>query len=195
MIPDELQPEILLSAYAAGIFPMADRRGRIEWFSPPRRAIIELHDFKVPRSLRQRARRGGFDIRINTCFEQVIRLCADRLGGTWISPEIIAAYCRLRELGFAHSVETFYGDELAGGLYGVSLGGAFFGESMFTRRTDGSKLALLALVDRMRARRMTLLDIQFLTPHLARFGASQIPRKAYLARLHQALRLPVSFAD
>ena len=194
---EELKPEILLSAYANGIFPMADEQDEIRWYSPDPRAVIELDRFKVSRSLRQRIRRGDFEIRYNTCFERVIRQCADREDGTWISRAIIESYGRLHELGYAHSVETFYGAELAGGLYGVSLGGAFFGESMFTDppRPDGSKLALVALVERMKERRMTLLDIQFLTPHLKRFGAVEISRAEYLRRLESAVRLETSFIN
>ncbi len=190
---DELKPDILIRAYCAGIFPMADETGRIGWYSPDPRAIIELDQFKIPRSLRQRIRKGGYQIRINTCFERVVRRCADRDEGTWISDDIIEAYRRLHQLGCAHSVETFFGEELAGGLYGVSLGGAYFGESMFTDQTDGSKLALVGLVERMNKRNMLLLDVQFMTPHLKRFGACEICRAEYLERLEQALQAEVSF--
>ncbi len=192
---EELKPELLLSAYANGIFPMADEPEEIRWYSPDPRAVIELDGFKIPRSLKQRLRRGDFEIKYNTCFERVIRCCADREDGTWISRDIIGSYGCLHELGYAHSVETFYGDELAGGLYGVSLGGAFFGESMFTDITDGSKLALVALVARMQERGMPLLDIQFLTPHLKRFGAVEIARDEYLRRLESAVQLETSFID
>ena len=192
---EELKPEILLSAYANGIFPMADEQEEIRWYSPDPRAVIELDHFKLPRSLKQHIRRGDYEIRFNTCFDSVIRQCADREDGTWISRDIIESYGRLHELGYAHSVETFYGEELAGGLYGVSLGGAFFGESMFTDITDGSKLALVALVERMQERRMTLLDIQFLTPHLKRFGAVEISRDEYLRRLESAVHLETSFIN
>ncbi len=194
-IPPDLQPESLLGAYAMGIFPMADRNGCLEWFSPDPRAILELNRFKISRSLRSRIRKNGYEIRINTCFRTVIERCADRSEGTWISREIIEAYCLLREWGFAHSVETFFGNQLAGGLYGVSLGGAFFGESMFTLLPDGSKLALVALVERMKQRGMTLLDIQFMTDHLARFGATEISRAEYLQRLNFAIQQPIRFAD
>ena len=194
---EELKPEILLGAYADGMFPMADEQDQIRWYSPDPRAVIELDRFKISRSLRQRIRRGGFEVRYNTCFERVMRRCTDREDGTWISRDIIESYGRLHELGYAHSVETFYGEELAGGLYGVSLGGAFFGESMFTDppRRDGSKLALVALVERMQERRMTLLDIQFLTPHLQRFGAVEISRDEYLRRLESAVQLETSFIN
>jgi leucyl/phenylalanyl-tRNA--protein transferase len=191
--PDELQPEFLLAAYASGIFPMA-QDGEIAWYSPEPRAILELDQFKAPRSLRQRVRRGGYDIRVNQDFRRVMECCADRPEGTWISPAIVEAYCRLHQIGRAHSVETYYNNELAGGLYGACLGGAFFGESMFTLCTDGSKLALVALVERLVQRGFELLDVQFLTPHLARFGAVEIPRKEYLRRLRRALQLDVTFA-
>lgn len=195
MIPEELQPEFLLRAYAIGVFPMADETGEINWYSPDPRAIIELDDMPISRSLKQRIKRGGYTIRINTRFDEVVSRCADRGEGTWISPHIIDAYRRLRYVGYAHSVEVHCGDELAGGLYGVSLGAAFFGESMFSSRTDASKLALVALVERLRRRGMLLLDVQFLTDHLARFGAVEIPRREYLQRLRRALELDVTFVD
>ena len=189
-----LTPEVLVRAYAAGLFPM-DVEGRIEWFSPDPRTIIDLDAFRAPRNIRQRYRNRHFEIRINSRFEEVIRACADRDEGTWISDEIVAAYTELHRLGLAHSVESWREGELAGGLYGVALGGAFFGESMFYRQADASKIALVALVERMKARGYVLLDVQFTTRHLERFGAIQIPRAEYLARLKEAVRLPVTFAD
>lgn len=192
---DELQPDILLGAYRVGLFPMADDSGEISWFSPDPRAIIGLDDLKISRSLRQRIRKGNYETKINTCFQTVIERCADRETDTWISGDIAEAYCILHELGFAHSIETFYDGELAGGLYGVSLAGAFFGESMFTDLTDGSKLALVALVDHMKRRGMCLLDIQFLTPHLLRFGAKEVARVEYLQQLEHALSLDLTFVD
>lgn len=191
---EELQPDMLLGAYCAGLFPMADDSGEISWFSPDPRAILPLDEFNMPRSLRQRIRKGDYEIKIDTCFQTVMDRCADRGEGTWISDDITEAYCKLHDMGHAHSVETFYGDELAGGLYGVSLGGAFFGESMFTDLTDGSKLALAALVERMKQRGLRLLDIQFITPHLLRFGAKEVPRAEYLRQLEHALSLEVTFA-
>lgn len=190
---EELQPDTLLGAYCAGIFPMADDSGEISWFSPDPRAIIPLDEFNIPRSLRQRIRKGNYETKIDTCFQTVISRCAVREEGTWISDHIAEAYCKLHDLGHAHSIETFYEGELAGGLYGVSLGGAFFGESMFTDRTDGSKLALAALVRHMKQRGLALLDIQFLTPHLLRFGAKEVPRAEYLRQLKHALSLEVTF--
>lgn len=189
-----LSRDILVAAYRQGIFPM-DVDGEIQWFSPDPRAVIDLDGFHAPRSLRQVYRRGVFEIRINTRFEEVMRACAERPEGTWISGEIVDAYTALHRLGLAHSVETWREGELAGGLYGVSLGGAFFGESMFHRETDASKVALAALVERMRHRGFLLLDIQFLTPHLARFGAREIPRRAYLRRLAAALAVATTFVD
>ncbi len=191
--PQALTPDLLVRAYCAGFFPMADsRRGRIRWYSPDPRAVIPLESFHVPRSLRRTIRRGLFDVRVNTAFRAVIRACAER-PETWISDEIVRAYEALHALGLAHSVETWQGERLVGGLYGVALGGAFFGESMFSRVTDASKVALVALVERLRARGFTLLDTQFLTPHLARFGAVEIPRGEYLRRLAAALRLECRF--
>ena len=195
MIPDELQPDNLLRAYGAGIFPMADDSGEISWYSPDPRAVIDLKQFKTPRSLRQRINKGGYRVTIDTCFERVMRQCARRSEGTWISEDIIAAYCELHKLGYAHSFETYYGEHLAGGLYGVSLAGAYFGESMFTAKTDGSKLALVALVNRMRERNMTLLDIQFITPHLKRFGAGEISRAKYMDELAAALKADTRLTD
>lgn len=190
----DLSPRRLLSAYMAGVFPMSDDSGRIHWLSPDPRAVIALDNLKVSRSLRAVIRRRVFDIRIDTSFEDVLLACADRPDGTWISHEIVVAYCTLRELGYAHSVEAWQKGRLVGGLYGVAIGGAFFGESMFHRVTDASKAALAHLVDRMRDRGMTLLDVQFLTGHLESLGAAEIPRAEYLTRLQTAIRLPVCFA-
>ena len=189
-----LTPDVLIAAYANGIFPM-DVDGIIRWFSPDPRTIIELDTFHVPRNLARRCRSGLFEIRIDTRFREVIQLCADRPEGTWISEEIVEAYTRLHERGFAHSIESWRKNELVGGLYGVALGGAFFGESMFTRQTDAAKVAMVALVERMKVRGLVLLDVQFTTAHLERFGAIEIPRAEYLTRLAEALALPVSFVD
>lgn len=194
MKPIPLTPEVLVAAYAQGIFPM-DVEGRLEWFSPDPRAILPLDAFHVSRTLAQLCRQRVFDVRVDQRFADVMIACADRPDGTWISPEIIDAYTRLHELGLAHSVEAYRDDELAGGLYGVALGGAFFGESMFHRRRDASKVALVHLVKRMRARGFRLLDVQFQTPHLARFGVVEISRRAYMARLRAALETPCRFAD
>lgn len=194
MIP----PNLLVSAYASGWFPMAVEEGEIRWFSPDPRGILPLDGVHVPARLARVIRRGTFRIEINTAFEAVMRGCAeadrgDEEGGTWIDAEILESYIELHKLGIAHSVEAWRGDELAGGLYGVALGGAFFGESMFHRVTDASKVALVALVERLRTRGFELLDIQWLTPHLARFGAIEIPRREYLRRLDAALKLRPAF--
>lgn len=191
-----LTSDVLVAAYMQGIFPM-DLDGTIHWFSPDPRAIIELDELKVSRSLRQVCRSGRYEVRIDTRFAEVIRACADREDedGTWISEEIIEAYTRLHHSGLAHSVESWHEGELAGGLYGVAIGGAFFGESMFHWRRDASKVALVALVERMRDRGFGLLDIQFMTEHLAQFGAVEIPRSDYLTRLQAALQAETSFVD
>ncbi|MBK8915767.1 MAG: leucyl/phenylalanyl-tRNA--protein transferase [Phycisphaerales bacterium] len=190
-----LTPEFVLRAYAAGYFPMADPRGRIQWLSPDPRGIFELDGLRVSRSLRKTIAAGVFEVRVNTAFAAVMDGCGDRDEGTWISRGIHRVYNQLHQRGFAHSVETWAGDELVGGLYGVALGGAFFGESMFHRRTDASKVALVGLVERMRNRGFTLLDTQFQTPHLASLGATEIPRAEYLRRLESALRLDRRFVD
>jgi leucyl/phenylalanyl-tRNA--protein transferase len=189
-----LTPEVLVAAYASGIFPM-DVDGELCWFSPDPRTIIPLDSFHASKTLMQTYRQGRFEMRIDTAFEAVMRGCGHRDEGTWISEEIVEAYCQLHELGAAHSVETWRNGELAGGLYGVALGGAFFGESMFSRQRDASKVALVALVQRMRERGFTLLDVQFTTEHLARFGAIEIPREEYLARLATSLQAHVHFVD
>lgn len=187
-----LPPKLLISAYLQGIFPMGVD-GRIEWFSPDPRAILPLEAFHAPRTLRQLVRQRRFDVEINKSFRAVMEACADREDGTWISREIIRAYTELHRLGLAHSVEAWKDGRLAGGLYGVSIGGAFFGESMFHAARDASKVALVALVERMRDRGFALLDVQFMTTHLRRFGAVEIPREDYLTRLANAVELPVTF--
>lgn len=185
-----LDPETLLSAYAQGLFPMAARDGKIQFFTANPRGILPLNAFHVPKTLGQLVRREppAFDIRINGDFKRTMRACAlCRAEGTWITDELIAAYVRLHELGMAHSVEAWQGGEMAGGLYGVSLGAAFFGESMFHRRRDASKVALVHLVARLRERGYELLDTQATTPHLMRFGAINIPSRQYLLLLQRAL--------
>jgi leucyl/phenylalanyl-tRNA--protein transferase len=189
----DLSPQRLLASYIAGIFPMADETGQVHWLAPDPRAVIELDQLNISRSLRSVIRRGKYEVRLNTAFEEVLMACADRPGGTWISPEIGIAYSALCDLGFAHSVETWEGDALAGGLYGVAIGGAFFGESMFHKATDASKVALVFLVEHMKERGMTLLDVQFQTSHLRSMGAVEIPRNEYERRLRRAVRLRVRF--
>jgi len=188
-----ISPALLIEGYLQGVFPMGMEDGEIGWFSPDPRAIIPLDDsFHVPHGLKSVLRRGLFEVRVDQSFEEVIRSCAGRKE-TWITGEIIESYCELHRRGFAHSVEAWRDGRLAGGLYGVSAGGAFFGESMFHRVTDGSKVALHALVERLRERGFTLLDTQWLTPHLRQFGAVEIPRRQYLHRLSHATRLHCSF--
>jgi leucyl/phenylalanyl-tRNA--protein transferase len=183
-----LDPALIVRAYREGIFPMALEDGEIGWFSPDPRGVIPLETFRVGRRLARVIRQARFEVAVDRDFPGVMRACAERPGeGTWISPEIFEAYVRLHQLGRAHSVECWQDGQLAGGLYGVHLGGAFFGESMFHRVTDASKVALAALVERLAAQGFLLLDVQWLTPHLEQFGAIEIPRPEYLARLKEAL--------
>jgi leucyl/phenylalanyl-tRNA---protein transferase len=175
---------------------MAEGDGSIYWYDPDPRTIIPLDRFHIPRSLARRIRRGGFTVRYDNAFRQVMLKCAEPAPGresTWISDELIDLYCRLHELGFAHSAETWIAGELVGGVYGVSLAGLFAGESMFNRRTDASKIALVHLVTRLNERGHTLFDVQFTTPHLQRFGAVEIPRARYRSLLADALVQDVSF--
>jgi leucyl/phenylalanyl-tRNA--protein transferase len=183
---------VLLSGYANGWFPMAVEGGDIRWFSPDPRGVIPLDQFHVSRRLARLHRQGHFEIAVNRDFGAVIRACAevDRDPddpGSWISDEIIRSYCALHERGFAHSVEAWRDGRLVGGLYGVALGAAFFGESMFHRETDASKVALVALVERLRTNGFSLLDTQWVTPHLEQFGAIEIPKEEYLERLARAI--------
>ncbi|MFN4243597.1 MAG: leucyl/phenylalanyl-tRNA--protein transferase [Tepidisphaerales bacterium] len=183
-----LDPVTLLTAYARGIFPMGDGVGKIRWYTADPRGVLPLDGFHVPRTLRQRVRQGRFEIRINTAFRETMEGCMRRPPEfTWITPELIDAYVGLHEVGHAHSVETWRDGRLVGGLYGVSLGGAFFGESMFHRETDASKVALVALVERLRERGFILLDTQHTTSHLRRFGATEIPAYEYRRQLREAL--------
>jgi len=190
--------DLLLAAYSSGWFPMADESGTISWYSPDPRGVLPLDTFHVPSRLQRTLRRSSLQVKIDAAFADVMRACAvaereSEDGGTWISEEIIASYCALHALGHAHSVEVRDGDRLVGGLYGVALGGAFFGESMFHTATDASKIALVALIERLRARGFTLLDTQWVTPHLEQFGAIEIPRPDYLRRLEASLPLAVKF--
>jgi leucyl/phenylalanyl-tRNA--protein transferase len=181
-----ITPELLESAYRQGIFPMAESNDEISWYAPDPRAIIELDRFHLPRRLLRTIRRQPYEIAVDRNFEEVIRRCSGR-EETWINEEIVLAYTALHRLGKAHSVEAYFEGTLAGGLYGVSLGGAFMGESMFTIKRDASKICLAFLVDRLKERGYTLLDTQFITPHLERFGAVEISFSDYLERLESAL--------
>jgi leucyl/phenylalanyl-tRNA--protein transferase len=190
----DLRPATLLRAYSSGVFPWFSDGDPICWWSPDPRAVIELDGLHVSRRLQRTIRSGKFRVSVNEDFAGVIRGCADRPGdGTWITAKMIAAYERLHQLGHAHSVEAWHGDVLGGGIYGVSIGGFFAGESMFTRVTDGSKVALVALVDRLRERGFELFDVQFVTDHTERMGAVEIPRSDYLARLRRAIRKSAAF--
>ncbi len=194
----DLKPELLLRAYAVGIFPMAESRNdrEIHWIDPDYRGILPLDDIHVPRKLRQVLRRGHFEVRCDTAFHEVIRGCASPGPGrrdTWISPTIETLYCDLHEMGFAHSVECWRDGVLVGGLYGVSLGAAFFGESMFSRTANASKVALVHLVARLVKGGYGLLDTQFETPHLRQFGVVEIRREDYRARLQAAVRTNAQF--
>jgi leucyl/phenylalanyl-tRNA--protein transferase len=188
----QLTPDLLLRAYAIGIFPMAESRvdPELHWIDPDMRGILPLDRFHLPRKLRAKMRRGVFDVRCNSAFHDVIQGCAEPAENrpdTWINPVIEQLYKELYEMGFAHSVECWQGGELVGGLYGVSLGAAFFGESMFSRATDASKVALAQLVLRLRKGGFQLLDTQFTTPHLSRFGVLEIPREDYRRLLTKAV--------
>jgi len=188
----KLTPEILLRAYAEGLFPMAERRGdpTLYWVSPEKRGIIPLDGFHVPRRLARTVRGGAFTVTADQVFRDVMQACAAPVPGrpeSWINDEILRLYTALHAGGHAHSIECWRNGELAGGLYGVRLGAAFFGESMFSRQRDASKVALVHLVERLKCGGFVLLDTQFITAHLARFGAIEISRERYLRKLHEAL--------
>jgi len=187
-----LTPEILLRAYAEGLFPMAERRGdpTLYWVSPEKRGIIPLDVFHVPRRLARTIRSNAFQVTSDRCFRRVMEACAAPAPGrteSWINDEILRLYTALHASGHAHSLECWHDGELVGGLYGVRLGATFFGESMFSRQRDASKVALVHLVQGLKRSGFVLLDTQFITAHLARFGAIEIPRERYLLKLHDAL--------
>ncbi len=189
----ELTPELLLEAYSIGVFPMSDhaQSEAIYWVNPKHRGIIPLETFHIPKRLARTVRQGHYKVTVNTCFERVITACAEmkrKDGATWINPMIIKNYTRLHHMGHAHSVEVWEGDTLVGGLYGISLGRAFFGESMFSTARDASKVALVHLVARLVKQNFTLLDAQFINEHLRQFGIIEVTREAY----HGFLRLALS---
>ena len=188
----KLTTEILEACYRAGAFPMADSYGRLEFYRSDPRSVLEFEDLHVSRSLARVIRKGTYEVRVDEDFDAVIRACADR-EETWINAEIIDAYVRLHRAEKAHSVEAYNEGTLVGGLYGVCLGGAFMGESMFTRMRDASKVCFVYLVKRLRERDFLLLDCQIQNPHLASLGAREIPETEYLRRLQQALSLERSF--
>lgn len=189
----DLSPARLLTAYRSGIFPWYSAGQPVLWWSPDPRMVLFPAEFRMPRSLLKRLRRRDYEIRIDTAFEAVMRACAaprDDAAGTWITPDMIAAYCALHRLGHAHSVETWIGGELAGGLYGIALGRAFYGESMFARASDASKMALAHLVRRLQNRQFGIIDCQMNTAHLARFGAREIPRREFSQHLAELVNYP-----
>ncbi|MBI3242688.1 MAG: leucyl/phenylalanyl-tRNA--protein transferase [Chloroflexi bacterium] len=192
-----LSPTLLVIAYSQGLFPMSNRAGGVDWFDPDPRAILPLDDsFRISRSLARTLRRNPFEIKVDTAFREVMSACAQPAPSreaTWISDEFVEAYSQLNRAGLAHSVEAWLGGELVGGLYGVSLGGLFAGESMFSRVRDASKVALVHLTWRLRAGGFVLHDTQFATPHLQTFGVTLIPREEYKARLAEALKVRATF--
>lgn len=189
-----LTPDLVLRAYAAGVFPMAEARDdpRVFWVDPERRGVIPLDGLRISRSLARDIRRGGYRVRVDTDFAGVLAGCADR-PETWINAPIAGVFTALHQMGHAHALEIWEEDILVGGVYGLALGAAFFGESMFSRRTNASKIALAWLVARLRVGGFTLFDTQFLTPHLARLGAVEIDREGYRARLADALSRKADF--
>ena len=185
--------DLLLSAYCQGIFPMGDDDGTIRWYSPDPRCIFDFDQFHVSKRLMRTYKQGIYQLAVNRDFRGVMLACAHR-DLTWINQEILDLYCRLNDLGYAHSVEAYFEGQLAGGLYGVAIGGAFMGESMFFRRTDASKVALIYLVQRMQERGYVLLDTQYNNNHLQQFNPLLISRDEYLSRLEKALRIDCRFA-
>jgi leucyl/phenylalanyl-tRNA---protein transferase len=187
-VPESLDPGIVISAYAQGIFPMADPSGKIYWYAPDPRAILEYDNLHISHSLRATLRKGTYEVRMDTVFEQVMLGCAER-DETWINDTFIDTYTYFHRVGLAHSVEAWKDGLLVGGLYGVALGGAFMGESMFSRARDASKVCLVALVEHLKARGYVLHDTQFTTSHLKTLGVTEIPRRVYERRLQAALQL------
>lgn len=193
-----LTPELLIRAYCSGVFPMSESRedSDIFWVDPRERGVLPIYGFHVPRSLKKAVRRAPFDIRCNTACRDVIEGCAQPRPGhpdTWINDSILEAYGQLHDIGVVHSIEAWEGETLVGGLYGVALGGAFCGESMFSRQTDASKIALVHLVARLRLGGFVLLDTQFVNEHLVQFGCEEIPSREYLERLETALDIDAAF--
>jgi len=185
--------ELLLAAYRQGIFPMAEPNGEIAWYSPDPRGVLPLESFHIPHGLSRTLKKGIFEVRINTAFAEVLDGCSNRQE-TWIDARIKCSYLELYQSGHAHSVEAWVDGRLGGGLYGVALGGVFFGESMFHTETDASKVALVALVKRMQERGFGLLDLQWVTPHLNTFGAREVPRDLYLRLLRDNVDRSCRFA-
>jgi leucyl/phenylalanyl-tRNA--protein transferase len=186
---EPLDPMVVIRAYIQGIFPMANQHGKISWYAPDPRAILEYHNFHISRSLHATIRKRLYECRMDTAFEQVMRYCGAR-EETWINEEFVRTYTQLHRGGLGHSVEAWQNGQLVGGLYGIAIGGAFMGESMFSRATDASKVCLATLVEHLHTRGYVLHDTQFLTPHLASLGVTEISRAEYEKRLHVAVRLP-----
>ncbi len=189
----DLSPQRIVEAYSQAIFPWYSEGDPILWWSPDPRMVLFPEEIKVSRSLRKRVASGAYETRVDTAFRDVIEACAaprDGQGGTWIVPEMVEAYVRLHELGFAHCVESWQEDRLVGGLYGMALGKAFFGESMFARAPDASKVALVRLVERLRANGVRVIDCQQATAHLASLGAREIPRKAFAQLVQESIQYP-----
>lgn len=189
-----LEPQLLISAYCQGYFPMGMQNGEIRWFLPEWRGILPVAEFHVPARFERYLKNHPFEVRWNTAFGEVMRGCADR-EETWITEDIVESYQALHELGYAHSAEVWREGRLVGGVYGVAIGGAFFGESMFSRETQASKVALVALQRRLKERGFILHDTQWTTKHLASFGGHEIPCDQYLKLLQRAVRLRASFTD
>lgn len=189
---EQFTAELVIRAYASGIFPMGDEDGPIRWYSPDPRCVFDLYDFHIPKRLARTYRQGVFDIKINSAWSTVMRKCAAR-ESTWITEDIFRVYTQLHDMGMAHSVEAYANGELAGGLYGVSLGGAFMGESMFHDVTDASKCCLVFLVEHLKERGFILLDSQFMTSHLSTFNAKLISKAEYMAMLRTALTIKAKF--
>ncbi len=192
----KLTPQLLLNAYCQGIFPMAEDDGTLYWYDPDPRAVLPLDSFHVPRSLRRRANRQDYEIKINSAFREVMVQCAAPDVGresTWISEELIDVYTQIHHMGYAHSVETWMQGQLVGGLYGVAIGGFFAGESMYSRISGGSKLALVGLVASLKSQGFLLLDVQFITDHLRQFGVQEISKSKYHAELAKALAIETQF--
>ncbi|MBM3159978.1 MAG: leucyl/phenylalanyl-tRNA--protein transferase [Bacteroidetes bacterium] len=191
-----LSVNLLLNAYKQGVFPMSDAQGEINWYFPNPRAIIPIETYKPSKSLRNILNRKIFEVKINTSFVEVMRACSVPRytgDGCWISEEMIAAYSELNKLGFAHSVEAFQNGILVGGLYGVQIGGVFFGESMFTNVSNASKVAFHELLEILKKQRFLLLDTQFINENVERYGAIEIPRKLFLEKLEVAISTPCEF--
>lgn len=201
MCGGELTSDWLVSAYSQGIFPwpwVEQGREMLAWYAPDPRAVIDLETAHIPRRLQRRLRRGEFSFTVNRCFEEVVRRCAlprSRDSGTWITPRMVEAYCQLHQLGGAHSVESWSDGRLVGGLYGVSWGGFFAGESMFHEQRDASKAALAHLISLLQQYEFCLFDVQQASSHTQAFGAAMLPREVFLQRLQQALASPISFAS